>query len=239
MTNPTYSPEASAGMDAASGNAASLAVAAIVDMVLRQVALTKEEKARISLPLPNGERQDYATLLITSNILSVSKNFPKFVSWLKEPGINPLNSAAYASYDLLTKSGIAVAPAGISAFLIIIDILSSIIRPGDQAVKTSLFAILKLVDAYRLGYKAARLAVEEVLEINTPFIAAFRSEHYVTVTGADEANAYYMDMGEARKMSRLPFVHELSGFVLARNLERHASAYFEYISETMAAFVWG
>ena len=61
-----------------------------------------------------------------------------------------------------------------------VDLMSDIVQPGEEKLKTSLFAIKKIVDAYGLDFKAAKLKPADILKLTTPFIANFDSEHFVT-----------------------------------------------------------
>ena len=135
--------------------------------------------------------------------------------WLKDPNIHPLNCGVYAMKDLLAGRDIEVPLEELSVASLTVDLMSDIVRPGEPKLKTSLYAINKVVSAYGLDFKPAKLAPADILKLKTPFIAGFGSEHFVTVTGVDAQNVYYTDIGRAESMPREDFAAQLSGFVFA------------------------
>jgi len=64
-----------------------------------------------------------------------------------------------------------------------VDIMGDVVKPGDPTLKTSLYSINKVVDAYGINFRAAKLHPKEVPKLETPFIASFSDEHFVIHEG--------------------------------------------------------
>ncbi len=217
-------------------------IAQSVESLLSLIAY--KERTRVQLQLPNSSETDpqlsqNRSLLIDANVFLTRNNIQQFTSWLKTPDIHPLNCGVYVLRDILTYYDIDVSLEELSVMSIVVDILSDIIKPGDPKLKTSLFAINKIVDAYGLNLKSARMASEDILKLKTPFIANFKDEHFVMVTAVQEGYVFYNDIGRAAMEKREEFLAQLSGFVLAPSLDEQESIAFEYIPDSLKAFVWG
>jgi len=214
-------------------------IAGNVENILRQIAY--KENPQISLNLPNNAFSDPElndrSILIKSNIFFTNNKIEKIYTWLREPGVHPLNCGVYALRDLLGSHDIDVPAEELSVITLLVDILNHIIEPGEPKLKTSLYAIHRVAAAYGLDLKAAKLDPNQILNIPTPFLASLQDEHFVLVVTQDEKNVYYADIGQARFMSKEDFIKQSTGFVLASKLDGAQNV--ELVSDSMKAFVWG
>lgn len=216
-------------------------IANSINKLLNQVAY--QDNARIKLELPNksnsiDKNSSYNLLLENNNNFNESY-ISQITNWLRKSEIHPLNCGVYSLKDILDAYEIDVALEELSVTSLTVDLMSNIVKPGEKKLKTSLYSISKIINAYGLNYKNARLAPEDVIKLEPPFIASFKNEHFVTVTNIDENKIYYNDIGLPAYLSKDAFVSELSGFVLAKNLDAKKDLEIEYIPDSMAAFVWG
>ncbi|MCA9402610.1 MAG: hypothetical protein KC897_02405, partial [Candidatus Omnitrophica bacterium] len=202
-----------------------------------------KDNARVKLQLPAGGANPDQDVSLNVNIKGENpfnlEYINQVVSWLRQPEIHPLNCGVYALRDILNAYEIDVELEEISVSSLAVDLMSHIVKPGEPKLKTSLYSISKIVDAYGLGFRNARLSPQDVTKIDPPFIASFNNEHFVTVTAIQDGVVYYNDIGRPSQLSEASFVSQLSGFVLARNLNQHQNLEVEYIPDSMAAFVWG
>ena len=218
-------------------------IAASVQHLLDKVAYKEKTRVQLQLTDPQDKLTPQRSLLIDSDTMFTSDRIRRISDWLKDPNIHPLNCGVYAMKDLLAGRDIEVPLEELSVASLTVDLMSDIVRPGEPKLKTSLYAINKVVSAYGLDFKPAKLAPDDILKLKTPFIASFGSEHFVTVTGVDAQNVYYTDIGRAESMPREDFVAQLSGFVFAdsSSLVSHPSSFvnYELVPDSMQAFIWG
>ncbi|HQP10577.1 MAG TPA: cysteine peptidase family C39 domain-containing protein, partial [Candidatus Omnitrophota bacterium] len=234
-------PVVSVAPDASNDEIVSARIAASVNHLLNQVAY--REKTRVQLQLSNnaianpelGKRD----LFIDSDTVFTKSRIRRITEWLQAPDIHPLNCGVYALKDILSGFDVDASLEELSVSSLMVDLLSDIVRPGEEKLKTSLFAISKIVDAYGLDLKSAKLAPADVLRLKTPFIANFGSEHFVTVNKIDGDQVQYSDIGSAQVSPKQDFISQLSGFVLAPDLEEQKDIAFEYVPDSMTPFIWG
>ena len=165
-----------------------------------------------------SSNQSNRSLFLQSNTIFTARQINEIYNWITSPKIHPLNCGIYALKDLLANYQINISLEELSVLTLMEDLMNNIIKPGQEKLKTSLFAINKVADAYDLNFKSFKLEVQDILKLKPPFIANFHSEHFVTVTKIDEKNVYFSDLGKSMFLSREDFGKELTGFVLAKNL---------------------
>jgi len=231
----------SVSQDATPEEIASAQIAASVSHLLDQVAY--KENTRIKLELNNDAIRDpdlkTRDLLIDSNSLITKSRIKQIENWLRKPEIHPLNCGVYALKDLLKKHNIETTLEELSVSSLMVDFMNDIIRPGDPKLKTSLFAINKLTDAYGLDLQSAKLNPVDILKLQPPFIANLEPEHFVTVTNIDADRVFYEDIGNTKSATFAEFVAKSTGFVLAPGLEEANDIVFENVPDSVKAFVWG
>jgi hypothetical protein len=178
----------------------SFRVASSVNNLLSQIA--NQERTRVQLNLNNNSNSlsDRKILSIDSATAFTPERIQEITSWLSRPEIHPLNCGVYALRDILKANKIEAALEEISVSTLSVDFMSNIIKAGDPKLKTSLYAIQKVAQAYGLSYKAAKVKSENVLKLPTPFIANFNSEHFVVVTSVDAMNVNYLDIGRTMSL---------------------------------------
>ncbi|MFA5261668.1 MAG: cysteine peptidase family C39 domain-containing protein, partial [Candidatus Omnitrophota bacterium] len=234
-------PVVSVPPDASADEVVSARIAASVNQLLNQIAY--KENTRVQLQLSDNRVSNpelsQRKLLIDSSTVFTQNRIRRITEWLQEPSIHPLNCGVYALKDILASYDVDASLEELSVSSLMVDLISDIVRPGEEKLKTSLFAISKIVDAYGIDLKAAKLEPANVVQLNTPFIANFDSEHFVTVKAIDDAQVYYSDIGREQVASKTEFIAQLSGFVLAPDLERQTDIAFEYVPDSMTPFVWG
>ncbi|MFH1360598.1 MAG: cysteine peptidase family C39 domain-containing protein, partial [Candidatus Omnitrophota bacterium] len=227
--------------DASKEDLTSARIAGNVEYFLRQISYQQNPELRLRLTNNNlsGAESDSTapSILITSQRFYTDREIDTIYNWLREPSIYPLNCSIYALKDILTSHEIDTTLEELSVVSLLADLMNDIIRPGEPKLKTSLFAINEVAKAYGLDYKALKVLPYELWTIKTPFMANLKSEHFVMVTGMDEENVYYTDIGQAKFMPRDVFSNEFSGFVLAPPSDNLQEA--RLVSESMMAFVWG
>ena len=232
LNNPQASPE----------EISSAQIAASVENLLKQVAY--KEKSRIQLKLSPaaslGSSADQS-LLLDSNVFFTNSLIKEVYDWLRNPGIHPLNCGVHALKDILASREIDVSLEELSVLTLMIDLMSNIVKPGEEKLKTSLYSIHRIVEAYGLDLKPMKSKPENLFKLQTPFIANFGSEHFVTVTGFDANNVYFSDIGQPMSLSRAEFIERSNGYVLAQEPSSSVdmSAAFEPVSDAMLAFIWG
>ncbi|MBF0523309.1 MAG: hypothetical protein HQL24_09680, partial [Candidatus Omnitrophica bacterium] len=222
---------------------ASLRVSESVRHFLDQVK-NKPSNARVQLELPNPHvaklsKENQYHILINTGKRFNDANIQEITSWLKKPAIHPLNCGVYALKDLLAAYDIKFSLEEVSVMSLLVDLMNDIVRPGDPKLKTSLYSINKIVSAYGLDLKAAKLAPHQLLKLKTPFLASFENEHFVTVTKITDSEVQYSDVGQKSIASYQDFVSEATGFVLAPDPKGRTDISFEYVPDAMQAFVWG
>ncbi|MCK5179231.1 MAG: hypothetical protein KAR32_06840, partial [Candidatus Omnitrophica bacterium] len=231
----------SVGPEATREEIVSARIAASVNHLLNQVAY--KENTRVQLQLTNNAisnpELNQSSLFIDSDTVFTKNRIRRITEWLQAPEIHPLNCGIYALRDILASRDVETSLEELSVSSLMVDLMNDIIKPGEAKLKTSLFAINKIADAYGLGFKPAKLAPADVLKLQTPFIASFESEHFVTVNSVDDARVYYSDIGHAQVSSIPEFTAQLTGFVLAPELEKQKSVAFEYVPDSMTPFIWG
>ncbi|MCK5015342.1 MAG: hypothetical protein KAS66_16160, partial [Candidatus Omnitrophica bacterium] len=227
--------------DATSEELTSARIAASVNHLLNQVAY--KENTRVQLQLTNGAisnpELNQSSLFIDSASVFTKNRIRRITEWLQNPDIHPLNCGVYALKDILASYDVDTSLEELSVSSLMVDLMKDIVKPGEAKLKTSLFAINKIVEAYGLGLRPAKLAPSDILKLQPPFIASFETEHFVTVNSVDDAQVYYSDIGQARVSSIFEFTAQLTGFVLAPELENQESVVFEYVPDSMTPFIWG
>ncbi|MCK5180724.1 MAG: hypothetical protein KAR32_14425, partial [Candidatus Omnitrophica bacterium] len=231
----------SVGPEATPEEIISARIAGSINHLLKQVAY--KENTRVQLQLTNdaisNPELNQISLFIDSATVFTKNRIRRIIEWLQEPDIHPLNCGVYALRDILASYDVDTSLEELSVSSLMVDLMNDIVKPGEAKLKTSLFAINKVIDAYGLGLKPAKLAPADVLKLQTPFIANFESEHFVTVNSVDDARVYFSDIGLARVSSIPEFTAQLTGFVLAPELEKQESVVFEYVPDSMTPFIWG
>ncbi|MCB9747065.1 MAG: hypothetical protein H6755_01490, partial [Candidatus Omnitrophica bacterium] len=217
-------------------------IAGSVQKLLKQVAY--KDKSQINLQLPNrnsfNEQVGVKNLLINSDVVFTEQKINDVTKWLSDPDIHPLNCGVWALKDVLDSAGVNASLDELSVSTLLIDLMSDIVQPGEAKLKTSLFAINKVTDAYGLNFRPAKIDPKEVPKLQTPFIANFDAEHFVTVTSVKSGQVYYNDIGQPQTASLEEFIPQLSGYVLASDLEsKKDQIAFESVPEEMTAYVWG
>src|SRR3989338_1366550 len=217
-------------------------IAASVENLLSQVAY--KEKTQVQLKLPNAPmfgNSDSRVLQINSDVLFTKTRIAQVTDWLRDPGIHPLNCGVHALHDILASHNIKNSLEEISVMTLMVDLMNNIVKPGEPKLKTSLYAIKEIVNAYGLDLKAAKLAPKDTLKLTPPFIANLKVEHFVTVTDVDDEKVYFNDIGRKVSLARDDFLKESTGFVLAdkTDLSRLEKENVDYISHDAMAFVWG
>jgi len=216
----------------------------------------------------NGARaptQNQGPLLqINSNKVFTPQRIEGISAWIKDPKIHPLNCGVYSLNDILALHNVNVTLSELSISTLTIDFMSDIVKAGDSKLKTSLFAIKKITDAYGLNLKALKLAPQDIVKLQTPFIANFADEHFVVVTDISKDKVAYLDIGRPMSEAKAAFVSKLSGFVLASGLQKREtqdvgrktsderretnSSYvsrlssdvnYEVVPDAMQAYIWG
>jgi len=216
-----------------------------VSNLLNQIANKPHTQIQLQLTNPTAQDLDsnpsnnYKKLLIDSDTFFTTRKIDEYTRWLRRPEIHPLNCGVWALRDILASKDINVQLEELSVSSLMVDIMSDIIRPGDPSLKTSLYSISRIVDAYDLDFKAASLDPKDVPKLQTPFIANFSDEHFVTVVAVNEGQVYYTDIGRSASATIDEFTSQLTGYVLAPNLEAQKDLKFEYVPESVQAFVWG
>ena len=211
-------------------------VAETVKNILSQIVNKQDTRLQLSL---SGAQGNQPSLAIDPQIHFNAKEINAIYTWLLNPQIHPLNCGVYALRDILTSRNINVPLEELSVSSLLVDLLNNIVKPGEEKLKTSLYAIEKIVQTYGLNFKAAKLAPADVLKIKPAFIANFDEEHFVTVTSVDETSVNFTDIGRPQSLNKEEFVKRLSGFVLAGDLEQQKDLSYELVSDATKAFVWG
>jgi len=204
--------------------------------------IENKENAQIKLGLSSSDSDPVSqenSVLISSKRKITPDYVHSVKAWVSDPNIHPFNCGVYALKDVLEHNKIPASLAEVAVATLSVDLLNNIVEPGEKFLKTSLFAIEEVARGYRLNVQAVKVDTQDILYLNTPFIANFGSEHFVTVTSVDAENVYFSDIGKQQSMPRNEFKEKISGFVLAVNLDRQENMEYEPISDAMKAFVWG
>ena len=178
----------------------SMLISGSIDRLLGQVV--GKPASRIDLKVDDGQKvgfwerkaHEYTLRVDWRNKLTTGQA-KEMVDWLSSSDIDPLNCGVYALNDILAANGIKKTPEEVSVMTLSVDLLAGIVKPGDKKLKTTLFALSKVAEAFKLDYKAAKLNPADVLKLTPPFIANFNGEHFVTVTGVDADVVGLMDTG--------------------------------------------
>ncbi len=216
--------------------ATSAHIASGVLNLLNQIAY--KENSSIKLELPDHSALTKRNLALDTKVFFTKNRIRQISEWLQKPEIHPLNCGVYALFDILKSRKIDVALEEVSVAAIIIDLVSDITRPGDPTLKTSLFSINKLTEAYGLDYQAVKISSQDISKLTPPFIASLKEEHFVTVFKVDNGKIFYNDIGAAKTLSVEDFVSQFTGFILVAGLETMQADY-EKVPDSMQAFVWG
>jgi len=212
-------------------------IAASVNHLLDKIA--NKEKTRIQLQLTGqGSRGKGHDLFIDSDTMFTRDRIRQISDWLKDPNIHPLNCGVYVMKDVLASQDVNVPLEELSVASLMVDIMGDIVKPGEEKLKTSLFAINKVIDAYGLKFQPAKVDPADALKLKTPFIANFDSEHFVTVNSVDDTLVHYTDIGRVMTMPKDAFVEQLSGYVMA-SLNAVPLVDYEIVPPSVQAFIWG
>ncbi|MGE3982455.1 MAG: cysteine peptidase family C39 domain-containing protein, partial [Candidatus Omnitrophota bacterium] len=207
--------------------------------LLDQIAYQENSRVKLELPKSSNKNNEIYSILLENNNNFNDSYISQITNWLTNPEIHPLNCGVYSLKDILKSYEFDIELEELSVTSLTVDLMSNIVKPGEKKLKTSLYSISKIVNAYGLNFKNAKLAPEDVVKLEPPFIASFKNEHFVTVTAIDDNKIYYNDIGLPVYLAKDVFISELSGFVLAKNLENKKDLEIEFIPDSMAAFVWG
>ena len=212
-------------------------VANSLDHLFNQIL--NQKNPRIQLQLRDSSEKNKRSLSLSSEDTFTKQKIDEIDQWITDPKIHPINCGIYSLKDLLSLEGMDVELEELSELTLSVDLMNNVIKPGQDKLKTSLFSIHKVLDAYGVNLTAAKLDKTNVLKLPTPFLANFDSEHFVVVTSMDSKNVYFRDLGKSVFLSREDFLKQLTGFVLARDLENQSEIPFEKVSDAMKTFVWG
>jgi len=160
------------------------------------------------------------------------------VQWLSQPDIHLLNCAVYSLKDILDAQNKSRSLDELAVLAVSVDLISDIIKVGDPKFKTTLFALRKVGDALGTGFVSIKTAPEDVLKLQTPFIAHFKNEHFVTVKKVEGDKVYVADLGQEQAIDRFAFEQNADGFAYAAKPQEGTLA-FQYVPESLEAFVWG
>ncbi|MBU4334327.1 MAG: hypothetical protein KKD07_07810, partial [Candidatus Omnitrophica bacterium] len=227
--------------DASPEELTSARIASSVNNLLQQVAYKTKTSVKLSLPDSKTRNEDIGqrNIVIEAKRPFNRNRIRQFAAWLQQPEIHPLNCGVYVLKDILEFHGVRATLEEISVTTLMVDILNDVIAPGDSRLKTSLFAINSVVNAYGFNYTSAKLDPKDILKLNTPFVANFDDEHFVTVTGINNDSVNYIDIGRNASEPKENFVSKLSGFVLATGLEGRKDIAFENVPDSLKTFIWG
>ncbi|MFC1510582.1 cysteine peptidase family C39 domain-containing protein [Candidatus Omnitrophota bacterium] len=215
-------------------------IASSVARLLKEVAYKPNTRIKLELPNASDDKGVSAKhILIDSQAAFTNDRIMDYAAWLKNAEIHPLNCGVYAINDILQEKKVGVTLEEISVLSLLVDILGDVIKPGDAKLKTSLFAINKIVQSYGLNFKAVKIDPAQMQSLTPPFIANFKSEHFVTVKSIDDGIVYYKDIGRVASLPLDEFTSKMTGFVLANVIENVKPSMMEEVPDSMAAFVWG
>ncbi|MFT5388134.1 MAG: hypothetical protein ACI9E5_001270, partial [Candidatus Omnitrophota bacterium] len=216
-------------------------VAQSVVGLMNQMAYEQRGIQRIKVSGNNvkGLKGEPKDLEVFKELIFSKQRVRQYKEWLNDPSIHPLNCGVFAAHDLLAAENIQVPLEEISINTLTVDILSNIIRPGDPRLKTSLFAINKVTEVYGINLHAIKIAPHDVDQLNTPFIASFKDEHFVAVSDVRDGYVYYTDVGQSKVLSTDKFASEITGYVLAKDIKSNPQLQHESVSQSAQAFVWG
>ncbi len=214
-------------------------IAQSVENLLKQIAYKEKTRIQLKIDDHSGLLKDAHNLTIDSDTVFTTNRIRSITQWLSDPQIHPLNCGVYALKDVLALQGIKSSLEEVAVLTLMVDLMSNIIKPGEPKLKTSLFAIHKVVDAFGLGLKAVKVQPQDALKLKTPFIANFTSEHFVTVTKVDAEKVYFNDIGRPASLSKKEFLSQMTGYVLASDVEQLGEGSYEVMSDAAKAFVWG
>ena len=218
---------------------ASAQLASSIKHLLGQVANQKNVRLELTLTPDPRDASTQKSVLIDAQKVVTSAYIDSVVSWLREPEIHPLNCGVYALQDLLASRDVPSSLEEVSIATLTVDLLNDIVLPGDEFLKTSLFALERVAKGYGLPAQAVRVDPADLLLLRPPFIANFGSEHFVTVQDIAVDGVTYTDIGQTQVLPRQDFVEKASGFVLALNPERQRDVAYEPVTDAVKAFVWG
>ncbi|MBF0479887.1 MAG: hypothetical protein HQL26_10430 [Candidatus Omnitrophica bacterium] len=207
--------------------------------LLNQLVDKKDTRVRLQLPASHktAKKESFVQIDLVEPVTRPAVD--NFVNWLKKPEIHALNCGVYALQDILKDSGVNLNPEELSVSSLSVDILYHIIKPADPRLKTSLFAIDKIARGYGLDYVPVKLdKKEDVINVQTPFIAHFSNEHFVTVTSINKDKVEYLDIGRKTSADTVNFIGELSGFLYTKSTAI-SGIHATKISESLSSYVWG
>lgn len=134
---------------------AALMVSGSVNHLLGQVI--DRPLTRIELKVDDGinkgglfRKAPEYVLNIDTNAQFNARQAGEIRSWLSDPSIHHLNCGVYALKDILDAKGIKKTPEEVSVMTVSLDLMSGIVKPGDKTLKTSLFAITRVAQAFKL-----------------------------------------------------------------------------------------
>ncbi|HRZ39446.1 MAG TPA: cysteine peptidase family C39 domain-containing protein, partial [Candidatus Omnitrophota bacterium] len=211
-----------------------------VQSLLSRAAMEGNRNLDIQIASPNQkEFRDIDGLRISAKTSLSPEKIQEVAQWLRKPGIHPLNCGVFALHDFLKLSKMPISLEQAALSTLSVDLLTDIVKPGDPTLKTSLYAIDKVISLYQLDHAVIKLEPQDILKLNVPFIANFGQEHFVTVTAIDDKGVHVQDTGVERIMSQEDFLKDLSGYVLILKKNIPISVSYQNVDDVEKAFVWG
>ncbi|MBL8014074.1 MAG: hypothetical protein JNN05_09530, partial [Candidatus Omnitrophica bacterium] len=214
-------------------------IAQSVDNLLNQIA--NKENTRLELKIDDAADASVKArrLIVDSNTIFTAQRISDIKSWLSRPDIHSLNCGIYALTDILKARGIKSTLEEASVLTLTVDLMGNIIKPGEPKLKTSLFAIEKVAQAYCLKYQAVKIDPSQLEKLKTPFIANFKSEHFVTVTKIENGTIDFLDIGRPDSLTKEEFLNQFTGYVLTSDVSQLTPSLYKEINNTEKSFVWG
>lgn len=214
-------------------------MAAELMSILERIQSIPQAKLQLTGSGVPGEQSTNYVLFLRQNTSVTADLIQRCVDWIQGLDHDPIGSGAYALHDILMLQDIHVAVESVAVSTLATDIVSGIVLPGEAVVKTSLFSLAQVAQAYTLGLKPVRVSPRDVFTLGLPLVAHLSTESYITVTGIDEAYVQYSTWGQLESKPIEKLKAELSGFTLAPEAILWHSQVYEELTDTLCAFVWG
>jgi len=163
----------------------------------------------------------------------------EYQAWLEGGRVNPISTGVHALHSIISKTNPQSPPATIALAVLLVDIVAGVIRPGDAILRSSLFALKMVAQAYRLPYQAARIPAEQIFYLERPVLCHFKDERFVVLTSFDNNRVRFEECSSACDDSREEFLRRLSGAVFAPASSLKQVRDGEEMHDAMAIYFWG
>ncbi|MBM3245272.1 MAG: hypothetical protein FJZ15_05715, partial [Candidatus Omnitrophica bacterium] len=200
-------------------NTGSLDIPLIVKNILNNVANKPVNAIKLSPTL---------TIELEKPLKISAQRIEEIYDWLRG---KPCGSKAL--FDYLNFKGAKTSEEDIAVMALSVDILNGVTKPegSPEIIKTSLYALSKASEFF--GEKLYSVEIQGLTP--APFIAHFKSGHYVLVTKVTDSKVFFSDNHQEKAVTQKEFLDRFSGYALVADV----SSGIQEVSDSEAMKVLG